>query len=340
LGEEIKYIPVEIPRGIDLFGSIRAIKKLKEIFKKEKFDFIQYSTPNAGLYASIAGKSVGITIRNYHLMGIRYLGEKGIKKKILKCLEKLACKNSTHIECVSKSNLEFAIKEKLFDRKKAVVVHNGSSGGLDLKRFNSQKREEFRNEIRVKYGIKEEEFVFGFVGRITRDKGVNEILSAFEKINNAKLMMVGPKENIEGLDEKLYKQSLHNEQILYTGAVSDVEKYYCAMDVLLFPSYREGFGNVVMEAGAMGTPSIISNIPGPIDQVVEGQTALIVKPHNSGELFDAMVKIMDDKLLEYLSKNCVGYIREKFNEDQLNDCILERKINLMEAKNGESCNNQ
>ncbi len=135
LGNDITYHPIEMPRGISFFASLKAIKELTDYFKKEEFDIIQYSTPNAAMYASIAAKKVGCRIRNYHLMGFRYLGASGILKSILKTMEIVSCKNSTHIECVSKSNLEIGINEKIFKMDKAVVVWNGSSGGVDLNRL-------------------------------------------------------------------------------------------------------------------------------------------------------------------------------------------------------------
>ena len=329
LGEEIRYIPLEIPRGVDAIGSLKAIRELTKIFKREKFDFIQYSTPNAALYASIAAKRVKTKVRNYHLMGLRYLGETGWKKKLLYLFDRWACNKSTHVECVSPSNLVLAVEEKLFKMEKGVVVWNGSSGGIDLQRFNIQKRESYRKEIREKYDIGKEELIFGFVGRITKDKGVNELLAAFAKIDGAKLLMVGPQEGIETLDQERYQMSLRDENIIYTGLVSDVEKYYCAIDVLIFPSYREGFGNVVMEAAAMGTPSIVSNIPGPIDAVKENETALIVAPRDSEALYQAMVKMLDGELRAHLSKNAVRFVTESFDQEILMQRILERKLQLL-----------
>ena len=329
LGEGVRYVPIEIPRGVSLFGSLKAIRKLTKFFKKEKFDLVQYSTPNAAFYSAIASKRTKVKVRNYHLMGLRYLGEKGLKRKILRYLDYVACKKSTHIECVSPSNLQLALQENLFKKEKGVVVWNGSSGGIDLKRFDASNRESYRKEIREKFLISEEDLVFGFVGRITKDKGINEILSAFDKIENAKLLMVGPKEATQTLDKNLYEKSLSNKNIIYTGLVKDVEKYYSAIDVLLFPSYREGFGNVVMEAGAMGTPAIISNIPGPIDAIKIDKTALVVEPYDADGLYLAMEKLMDKELREQMSEQAVLLAKNNFDQEILMQRILERKRELV-----------
>lgn len=328
LGSEIKYIPVEIPRGISVVQSFTAVRKLLYIFKENKFDLIQYSTPNAGLYAAIAAKKAGCKLRNYHLMGLRYLGAKGIAKQILKLIEKSACKLSTSIECVSKSNLDLGIKEHLFKSDKATVVWNGSTGGVDLKRFNKDNRENYRKEIRKQYNIDENDFVYGFVGRITRDKGVNEILGAFSKIDNAKLMMVGAFENTDSLNQELYQDSKNSNRVIYTGNVNDIEKYFSAIDVLLLPSYREGFGNVVIEAAAMQTPSIVSNIPGPIDTVIAGKTGFLVEVKNEKSLLDAMTEI---RQLDYKQMGIEAeiFVRESFDSDKLNEHILNRKISLL-----------
>jgi glycosyltransferase involved in cell wall biosynthesis len=182
LGDTVRYVPIDIPRGISFFGSFSAISKMKKFFKKERFDIVQYSTPNAAMYASIASRLTGVKIRNYHIMGFRYLGSSGIGGMLLKAIEMISCKNSTDFECVSPSNRKFGIENGFFTEENSCVVWNGSSGGVDLKKFDVSKRTEYRNEIRSRHGIKNDEFVFGFVGRVTRDKGINEILSAFKKM--------------------------------------------------------------------------------------------------------------------------------------------------------------
>ncbi|MBQ8741132.1 MAG: glycosyltransferase family 4 protein [Clostridia bacterium] len=329
LGSKIKFVPVAMPRGISIGGSIASIIKLTSIFKKQKFDLIQYSTPNAAFYASIAAKSAGCKVRNYHLMGFRFLGALGVAKTILKWIEKTACKNSTSIECVSKSNLEIGIKEGLFPREKATVVWNGSTGGVDLLRFDFSKRERWRNEIRNTLGYKEDDFIYGFVGRITKDKGINELLTAFLNLkDDSKLLLVGDIEKENRLDNALLKTAHKNNNILFHGFVSDIERYFAAIDVLVLPSYREGFGNVVIEAGAVGTPSIVSNIPGPIDAIEVGKTALAVEVGDVKALEDAMIEIYK---IDYKTagQNAAYYCRDKFDSNILCDKIAERKRYLL-----------
>ena len=289
MGNGIHYIPTDIPRGISFGGSIKAVKELINIFKREKFDLIQYSTPNAALYASIAAKIVGCKIRNYHLMGFRYLGAHGIGKSILKTIEKVSCWNSTSIECVSRSNLELGIKEKVFPAEKATVVWNGSTGGVNLERFDYFKRDVWRNKLREELGYEDADFIYGFVGRITRDKGINELLEAFFELkDDSKLFLIGNVEDENTLDKKLWMKAKNHPNVQIHTAVSDIERYFAMIDVLVLPSYREGFGNVVIEAAAVGTPAIVSNIPGPIDTIDAGKTALTVEVKNADDLKEKM----------------------------------------------------
>lgn len=329
LGDKIQYVPIEIPRGISVGGSLKAIKALKRIFVEEQFDLIQYSTPNAAFYASIAAKAVGCKVRNYHLMGLRYLGASGFGRKILKTIEKITCNNSTAIECVSKSNLEMGISEGLFSHEKAVVVWNGSSGGVDLKRFDISKRIQWRNEIRAELGYEEDDFVFGFVGRLTRDKGINELLEAyFAQNSDSKLFLVGEMDETETLDDSLLMKAKKSNNIQFHDLVHDIERYYAAIDVLVLPSYREGFGNVVIEAGAVGTPAIVSNIPGPIDTIEVGKTALTIEVKNVDDLSEKMRQIskMDYRTM---GENAARFAREKFDSEILCEKISLRKAFLL-----------
>lgn len=329
LGAGIHYTPIDIPRGISVGGSVRAIIVLTELFRREQFDLIQYSTPNAALYASLAAKWAGCKLRNYHLMGFRYLGTSGIGKTVLKAIEKTACANSTSIECVSKSNMELGIAERLFPEEKATVVWNGSTGGVDLERFCYKNRTKWRNEVRRELGLSESDFVYGFVGRITRDKGINELLRAYFSLNtDAKLLLVGRIENEKTLDMELLERAREDSNVTVHDAVSDVERYYAALDVLLLPSYREGFGNVVIEAGAMGTPAIVSDIPGPIDTIDPGVTAVTVPVKNAEALAEAMEWFPRTDYVS-MGESAAQFAEKQFDSHVLCEKILERKETLL-----------
>lgn len=329
LGNGIHYIPVDIPRGISVGGSIKTVKELISVFKREKFDLIQYSTPNAALYASIASKIVGCKIRNYHLMGFRYLGAHGISRFVLKTIERVSCCNSTSIECVSRSNLELGIKEKVFPAEKATVVWNGSTGGVNLERFDYSKRAAWRNELREKLGYEAADFIYGFAGRITRDKGINELLEAFFELkDDSKLFLIGNVEDENTLDKKLWMKAKNHPNVQIHTAVSDIERYFAMIDVLVLPSYREGFGNVVIEAAAVGTPAIVSNIPGPIDTIDAGKTALTVEVKNANDLKEKMA-IMRGGIYNDMAQNAISFVRDNFDSDKLCEKIYERKRFLL-----------
>ena len=330
LGDAVHFYPCSVPRGISIFKTITTTVRFVKLFKKEAFDLVQYSTPNASLCASIASRIAKIPVRVYHLMGFRYLGAKSVSRGFLKFIEKLTCRFSTHIECVSPSNRALGIAEHIFPGDKAVVIWNGSSGGVDLTQFDCKKRVEWREEIRARLGISASDFVFGFVGRITKDKGVNEILEAFDKLQDqSKLLVLGDAEGIGTLKKDLIRKVRASGRAIFHSAVADVKKYYAAIDVLLLPSYREGFGNVVIEAGAMGTPAIISNIPGPTDAVIAGETALIVPAKDAAKLAEAMEQIqkMD---VHALGARAATFVADNFSSTILCAKILERKRELLQ----------
>jgi glycosyltransferase involved in cell wall biosynthesis len=171
------YYPVKMTRGMAIDG-LRVIKEMTEIFRREKFDLVQYSTPNAACYASIAAKKAKIKHRLYCQWGLAYIGFSGIKRKLLKKVEKMVCSNSTWIEPDSYGNLKFAHDERLYPETKGSVIWNGSACGISLDKFDLSKKDDYRQYIREKHDIPEKAFVFGFIGRMTGDKGVNELFSA------------------------------------------------------------------------------------------------------------------------------------------------------------------
>lgn len=330
LPEYIHYHPLSMKRGIS-FDGLRVIKQLKELFKKEKFDLVQYSTPNASLYASFAAKQAKIPVRLYCQWGILYVGFTGIKRKLFKTIEKMVCRNSTHIEPDSFGNLEFSRNEGLYDENKSSVVWNGSASGVNLEKFNYSNKSLWRKEVRKKYNISNDIKVFIFVGRITRDKGINELISATKMLindgANFRLLIVGNIEGIGTLQKDLYKWSTTEKKIIYCGYTNEVEKYLAASDIYVLPSYREGFGTAVIEAEAMGLPVIVTNIPGPIDAMIKNKTGLVIEKNNIEDLYIAMKDLLtnDSKLKEF-EENALLFSRKNFDQKIFfNKVFFDRK---------------
>ena len=322
LPEYIHYVPVNMKRGVSLSG-IGAISKLRKIFKEQKFDLIQYSTPNAAFYASIASKQAKAPIRLYAQWGIRYVGLSGISRKIFKKLEKISCDNSTHVRSVSPMNMEFGISEGLYKREKVKVLGRGGTIGVSALDYDISKKAEWRKAVREQYGIGENEFLYGFVGRFSNDKGCRELLLAFKEVlkekPDARLMIIGANEaKSESLIE-LVEWAKTCKNIIMTGRIekAKIKEYFSALDLLVHPTYREGFGMVIQEAGALSVPTITTSIPGASEVMIENESCLLVDPKNKDQLKDAMLELIDDeqKLLS-LGKGaykmvCDYYEREK-----------------------------
>ncbi len=336
LPEGVRYIPVSMKRGISLSG-IGAIRKMTKIFREEKFDIVQYSTPNASLYASIAAKKAKVPVRLYCQWGMAFVGFTGLKRKLFMSIEKFVCRNSTWIEPDSFGNLRFCHDEGLYAPEKSSVVWNGSACGVDMKKFDISQKEAWRREIRQKYDIPEDAVVYGFVGRITRDKGVNELFAAYRRLceqrSDVRLMVVGYYEREETLDPALHQWAKEESSVLFCGATSVVEQYMSAMDVYVLPSYREGFGSAVVEAEAMGVPVIISDIPGPTDAIIKDETGLVVKKADVDTLHDAMARLYDDAALrDRFGKAAYAFAAEKFDQKQLFAHIVADRKRLLNLR--------
>lgn len=334
LPEKVRYIPVSMKRGVSI-GGVGAMLKMAKVFRREKFDLVQYSTPNASLYAAIAAKLAGIQVRKYHLMGFRYLGFSGVKQRIFKAIEKFVCRLSTHVECVSPSNMKLGIAEGVISEEKASVLLYGSTSGVDLERFDIDKKQQWRQELRDRFQYTPQDCVFGFMGRITKDKGINELITAFSKLEHpdAKLFLAGKREDEAGLEADALAWAENSSAVTFHGYVDDIQRYFAMIDVLVLPSYREGFGNIVIEAQAMGVPVIVSDIPGPTDAMQPGQTGLTVPVRNVAALQAAMGKMLNDSALRCTMGNRGRlFVEERFDQKKLCAAILQDRSRLMEER--------
>lgn len=320
LPEYINYIPVKMARGIDISGFKSLIDFIK-VFKREKFDLVQYSTPNAACYASIAAKLCRVPIRLYCQWGIRYVGLSGISRKIFRFIEKLVCKNSTDIRAVSPKNLKFSVSEGLYKSEKAIVIGKGGTIGVDMQKYDINMKPTWRNYIRKQYKFNDDDIVFGFSGRISVDKGCAELLTTFKNLTEsddlkAKLLIVGPVEDNCGIDNSLIDWAKNNENIIFTGRVDagQMRQFYSAMDVLVHPTYREGFGMVLQEAGALGLAIITTKIPGASEVMEDGRSCILVESQNTDELMNAMKNLVEDsQLLSNIGQNALERTKTCFD---------------------------
>ncbi len=300
LPEYIHYIPVHMSRGVD-FSGLASVWNFYKVFKREKFDLIQYTTMNASCYASIASFFARIPIRIYAQWGIRYITFEGLSRKFFKSIEKMICHLSTHVRIVSPMNLQFAIDEGLCKKEKAKVVGNGGTIGVDMSAYDISKKEEWKKLIRDKYNISNDDFVFGFAGRVTTDKGCTELLTAYKNISetykNTKLLIVGPMEDMQGVPQELVSWANSSESVVFTGKADnkDMRLFYSAMDILVHPTYREGFGMVIQESGALAVPVITTKIPGASEVMVDGESCALVEVKNTQELQSVMTDLLCNK---------------------------------------------
>lgn len=331
LPDYVHPYPIKMSRGIDPSGLVNAIKTMKRIFTENKFDIVQYSTPNAAFYASIAAKKAKIPIRLYCQWGLVYLGFSGLKRTIFKTIEKIICRKSTDVQPDSKGNLDFCRQNSFYNAEKSRVVWNGSANGIDITKFDYSNKEIWKKQIRQEYNIPDNKIVLGFLGRVGKDKGFEELMAAFKslksKYTNIVLLYVGPNEKPDTVSQESLKYFEDCPDIFYTGGwVDDAERYYAAMDIFLFPSYREGFGNVVIEAEAMGVPVVVSDIPGPQNGMVDGVTGFKVPARTVEPLVEkTSVLIEDGALREQFGKAGAKFAVENFDSKVLIKKIIENR---------------
>ena len=328
--------PIPFPRGIDLPGSLKSIRLLTKLFRCEKFDLVQYSTPNASMYAAVAAWLARIPVRLYCQWGMVYVTMGGVKRKLFEMIERIVCGLSTEIQPDSFGNLEFCRKAGFYDEQKSLVIWNGSAKGLDLSAFAVAKKSAYAKEIRGTYNIPDGALVMGFVGRLGREKGCNELFTAFRALKlhfpTLKLLFVGPIEKEETIEPELLAYFRTCPDIIKTGRVSHVEKYTAAMDVFVLPSYREGFGMSVIEASAMEVPVVVTEYPGPSSGMQDGVTGVSVAVHDSDGLTRAIAELLADKE-KRTAMGCAGrtFVEQNFEQKEFIRRYMGNRMELLEG---------
>ncbi|MDP2692348.1 MAG: glycosyltransferase family 4 protein [bacterium] len=294
---------VAMTRSITPLKDIKAVWQLYRLFKKEKPSIVHTHTPKAGIVGMLAAWLAGVPNRLHTVAGLPLMEATGFKRTVLNFVEKTTYRFATKVYPNSKGLYDFIIAENFTKPSKLSIIGKGSSNGIDTDYFNPNLYSE-RDKISVRAELKipQHHFLFIFVGRLVKDKGINELIAAFSKLSQSKdnisLLLVGPFEN--DLDP-LWPETLisinENPNIYSVGYQNDVRPYFAVADALVFPSYREGFPNVVMQAGAMGLPSIVTDINGCNEIIEHSKNGLIIPLKDTNVLQQAMQKLLTDEAL-------------------------------------------
>jgi len=302
--EGIQVIGLEMTRKITPFKDIVAFLRLCRLLLSIRPDIVHVHTPKAGLLGTLAAWMVMVPVRIYHIHGFPFITASGFKAKILKTTEIVACSLASQVLCVSNSLMKYAIENNVCSDKKIKTLLEGTINGINTKtKFNPEKfSDKEKIGIRKSFKINQNNLVLGFVGRISRDKGILELYKAWglirKEFENVVLLIVGPMDsNQDKRTSEIVTMMYKDKRIHLPGMIEDIAPVYAVIDILVFPTYREGFGLAAIEASAMNVPVVASNIPGCVDAVVNGITGTLVPTYDVPALYEAIRNYLRDPQL-------------------------------------------
>lgn len=326
--EGIRVIELAMRREISIMRDLLCLWHMYRIFKKEKPFIVHTNTPKGSLLSMMAALVARVPHRIYTVTGLRYQGASGVGRFVLMSMERLTCLCANKVIPEGEGVKRTLIADGI-TRKPLKVIHNGNINGINTHYFSPEGRQTQREETRRRLGIEADEFAFVFIGRIVKDKGMDELAEAMNRLlrmnKKCKLMLVGWFEREQGsITEEHENFFRNNDSVSYVGYKKDVRPYLAAADALVFPSYREGFPRVVLEAGAMGLPSIVTDINGCNEIIVEGENGVIIPPRDKNSLYEAMLHFIDnpDKTTA-MAANARRMIQEKYEHQDVVEALLE-----------------
>lgn len=318
--EGVAIAKVAMQRHIAPFHDFISLLKLIRLFHREKPWIVHSMTPKAGLLCMIAAKLCRVPHRIHTFTGLIWPTASGLKRKILIATDKLLCSCATIIIPEGNGVKQDLLSARITSKPLNVLAH-GNVRGIDLNHY--RRSDEVVQQAK---GLRKDNTItYIFIGRLVADKGITELVNAFVKLNqlhdNTRLLLVGPKEQARSpLPSHILQTIESHKSIEAVGMQHDIRPWLAAADVFVFPSYREGFPNVVIEAGAMALPSIVTDINGSNEIIIEGKNGLIIPSHDSDSLFNSMLRLYSDaSLRQSLSRNARDLIADRF------DCHLVRK---------------
>ncbi len=317
IGVDVEVLNGRIERDISPARDLRALFCLFRLFRRNRFDAIHSLAPKAGFLSMLAGIIAGIPVRIHIFTGQVWVTKTGLMRFFLKMMDTLTAFMATHNLVDSFSQRQFLLQSKVVSDSKSTVLAEGSVCGVDTSKFSPNPSERFK--IRQGLNIPEDSLVYIFLGRLKKDKGILDLAQAFMQLpssqNPSHLLIVGADE--EGLEPKIREISASCENRVHFVSLTEFpERYLASADVLCLPSYREGFGNVIIEGASTGIPSIASRIYGVIDAIQENETGLLYEVGNSDELAAKMKMLLNDpELRKKLGENALSHSKQHFSKE-------------------------
>lgn len=335
----IRCDSIDIPRSISPWRDVLALIRLLLLFRRERIQLAHSTTPKAGLLTAIAASLAGVPVRLHTFTGQPWVGMHGIKRWLARSSDRLIGWMNTHCYADSISQRQFLVEQGVLRAERLSVIGAGSLAGVDIRRFDREHfSDEQRRALRQSLGMPTDVAVLLFVGRITLDKGVRELLEAFAKLkaegNRAHLIFVGPFDSGSGAGASVSPDEVSCIKDTHLVGFSECPESYMAIaDILCLPSYREGFGTVVIEAAAMGVPTVGTNIYGLSDAVEDGVTGILVAPQDADALRRGIARLLDDKELRMkMGRSARCRAKELFSADRVNAGLIEEYRRLLTKK--------
>ena len=342
--EDIRTIEVPMHREISLFSDIKCLWLLYRLFRKEKPDIVHANTPKGSMLSMIASKLAFVPHRLYTVTGLRYQGASGLFRILLMVMERISCYCATKVIPEGEGVKKTLLKDNITSKEMHIIL-NGNINGIDTEYFNPDlfNRDRTDNklytgnkkDIRCDLNLKEDDFVFIFIGRIVRDKGMNELAVCMKRFKaekkNVKLLLVGRFESkLDPLDADNEEFLRSDPNIHFLGYQNDVRPFFVAADVLVFPSYREGFPNVVLQAGAMGIPAIVTNINGCNEIIKEDFNGKIFSSKDVNALYEKMNWCLNNKnRVKDMASQSRKMIVDRYRQEEVWEATLQEYKKLL-----------
>lgn len=322
--EQCRHIIVPMTRKITPLQDLRCLLRLIRIFRKEKPDIVHTHTPKAGLLGMLAARWCGIAVRIHTVAGLPLMVEKGFKYRLLKFIEKLTYASASQVWPNSYSLKDFILQKKLCNPAKLHIIAKGSTNGINLTRFSREAlKENNLDDIRKQIQYEPQNKYLLCIGRLVADKGIVELVNVFTELQRSdvslRLVLVGSYEpNLDPLPGKTISEIQNNKAIIHINWSDNVEYFMALANYFVFPSHREGFPNVLLQAGAMGVPVICSHITGNIDIVTSNETGLIFDRSNEQQLFKMMqYAILHPQHMQTMAKRLQQDIKENYRQENI-----------------------